>query len=331
MSSIVTDLLNITFGFLWNKACVYTMERLEVGDLEHKKCRQLVERKLGDIITNIDGLAKKDLCSSLLFLKEGVALLSLSLGNFSQVKGSKIMPDGTLTSNDNGRDSVVNRVLPEILSNAVSELKNASEERFISTQKSLENSNVEASKVFNKVLSTEDRIMAAKLLLISKILGSHDDTDAASETCKIYLKELHDLIEVQEMFSVFLGRGFKWVSTMFRNLFKKTERLRQVMSVTLINFLVFDFTKKFTKKAVGILNWPVIEVDEQVYNPVIGNMTMLGKVQELGAEAPDPFTHLYSDGKELDSQVSTVNSKGDITVKPPLSEPPSAFPFGRKF
>ena len=78
MSSIVTGVLNLTFGLLWSKVRDHTAEKLKEGDMTDEKCRQLIVRELDDITTKIDGLARKDLLSSVSFVKEGLTFLNLS-------------------------------------------------------------------------------------------------------------------------------------------------------------------------------------------------------------------------------------------------------------
>ena len=78
MSSIITSAINLTFGLLWNKVRDHTANQLKEGDMTDEKCRQLIVRELDDIKTKLDGLARKDLLSSVDFLEEGLAFLKLS-------------------------------------------------------------------------------------------------------------------------------------------------------------------------------------------------------------------------------------------------------------
>ena len=71
MSSIITGLSNLTFGFLWSKVRDHTANKLK-GDMTDEHRRQLIVREPDNITTKIDGLARKDLLSSVSFLKEGL-------------------------------------------------------------------------------------------------------------------------------------------------------------------------------------------------------------------------------------------------------------------
>ena len=65
--------LKIIFDLLSNKFRDHTAGKLKEGDMTNEKCRQYIVRELDDIKTKLDGLAGKDLLSSVRFLKEGVS------------------------------------------------------------------------------------------------------------------------------------------------------------------------------------------------------------------------------------------------------------------
>ena len=79
MTSIVTSILSSTLGLLWNKARDATAQSLKDGDVIDAKIREIVVRELNDIKAKLDGLARKDLLSSYMLLKEGVQLMTDSL------------------------------------------------------------------------------------------------------------------------------------------------------------------------------------------------------------------------------------------------------------
>ena len=88
--------------------------RLKEGDLTDEKCRKLIVRRLSDIKTKLDSLARKDLLSSVNFLEEGVCLLNLSLDK---------------SSNDEKKEDINQSVTSTtmMLSKAVNKLKIASD------------------------------------------------------------------------------------------------------------------------------------------------------------------------------------------------------------
>ena len=173
--------------------------------------------------------------------------------------------------------------------------------------RSFQESNKEATRAFNnEALSTEDRIMATKLRVVSRILESLQDPDAAAATCKVYLEELHRMAAVREMFSAQLEGGMK-------SLFNKTKRFENVMSVTVINCVVFNFTQKFTKMGASLSHWPSIELGKRNYNPlVVLSRKLLAGLEESGVQPPNRLTLIRGDIViDIFSDLA-VNSKREI-------------------
>ena len=315
MSSIITGVLNITFGLLWSKVRDHTANQLKEGDMTDEKCRQLIVRELDDITKKIDGLARKDLLSSVSFLKEGLTFLNLSQDestdgetsskqkqneDFDQAEASTMMAVAAPSS-------VFNEACSLALSKEIRKLNIVSGERFASAMRSFLEANKEATRAFNnEALSTEDRIMATKLRVVSRILESLQDPDTAAATCKVYLEELHRMPAVREMFSVQLEGGMK-------SRFYRTKRFENVMSVTVINCVVFNFTQKFTKMGASLSHWPSIELGKRNYNPlVVLSRKMLAGLEESGVQPPNRLTLLRGDIViDIFSDLA-VNSKREI-------------------
>ena len=64
--------------FTLEKVRDVTANKLQEGHLTDQKCRELIVRELDDITTKLDGLARKDLFSSICFPKEGLCLVNLA-------------------------------------------------------------------------------------------------------------------------------------------------------------------------------------------------------------------------------------------------------------
>ena len=317
MSSIITGVLNITFGLLWSNVRDHTTNKLKEGDMTDEKCRQLIVRELDDITTKIDGLARKDLLSSVCFLKEGLTFLNLSQDestdgetsskqkqkeDFGQAEASTMMAVAAPSS-------VFNEACSLALSKEIRKLNIVSGERFASAMRSFLEANKEATRAFNnEALSTEDRIMATKLRVISRILESLQDPDAAAATCKVYHEELHRMAAVREMFSVQLEGGMK-------SRFYRTKRFENVMSVTVINCVVFNFTKSFTKLGASLSHWPSIELGKRSYNPVVVlNREMLTELEKSEVQPPNKLTLINKDIHIGPVSDSAVNSKREIII-----------------
>ena len=169
-----------------------------------------------------------------------------------------------------GSSSVFNEACSLALSKEIEKLNIATGQRCASTKQLFQEANKKATEAFNnEALSTEERIMATRLRVISRILESLEDPDAAANVCQLYLQKLHCFPAVQEKFSVQLNGGMK-------SLFNKAKRQENVMSVIMVNFVVFDFTKKFTKMQVNVFHWPSIDLSKQTYNPVLHSADILG-------------------------------------------------------
>ena len=199
MSSIVTSVIKFTFGFLLTKVRDHTANRLDEGDPADEIFRKLIVRETTAIKASIVALARTDLNCSISSLREGINLLNISIEKsaanaetrFDQVKEPTDVFDGALA-----------------LSQATEELKITHENRFALAKESLKKARDMSTRAFgDEALSTEERIFAAKLRVISRILVSLEDPEAAVATCKGYLEELHDLRAVRKTFTRYLDRG----------------------------------------------------------------------------------------------------------------------------
>jgi hypothetical protein len=117
-------------------------------------------------------------------------------------------------------------------------------------------------------LSTDDRMMASKLRIASRILEGFDDLDVAVQDCLLYLKELQDLPAVQAMFSVWQDAD-KGITSRLRARFNKKNRNDNIESVQMLNALLIDLTMKFTNISMGLFNWPTIKIGMKLYHPLL--------------------------------------------------------------
>ena len=166
MPSVVTNLLNVTFGLLRNKFRDHTAGKLKEEDVMDKRCRQLIVRELDEIKTKLDGLACKDLLSSISFVKEGVVnFSSLSIRrrmtelHLQKISEEDASQTGGLTmkeaSNSNcGRNAVFNDALA--LSHATKKLHIISANTFIEAKSCLKAA-LDKSHRYIQQRSTEHR------------------------------------------------------------------------------------------------------------------------------------------------------------------------------
>ena len=146
-----------------------TFERRDVTDEE---CRRLIVRELDDIKSKLDGLARKDLLSSLYFLQEGINRLCQSLSSLdSNEKAAESSEQANLVQAisfvNTGPDSVMEESLAFI--NAMRSLKIRSNDRLKSAIKSFEFAREKAT-FCNEEFCIEDRIQATQIRMMARIL-----------------------------------------------------------------------------------------------------------------------------------------------------------------
>ena len=292
---IVSSVLNLALEFLCEKVGNFAANNLKDGDVTHQQWRKSIVRELNDITTKLDGLARKDLLSSISFLREGLCLLNLALPEAPDI--SKHVSEAS------------SLVHVDLLPEAAKKLKIASEVSFASAKDSFKAAREKATEAFNnEALSIEDRILATKVRMVSRILESHEDPDPTAETCKLYLRELHNVPAVKEIFSVYLNAAKK--SHFYKKLFYKTKRLEIVMSVNMINRLLYDAICKFTKLPLNLLNWPTIEIGDRTYHPILENCEIVENVKQSGDQS---FKNTFCSVNSK-REIVTWHTSGDIKV-----------------
>ncbi|CAB4022386.1 Hypothetical predicted protein [Paramuricea clavata] len=210
MASTVTKILSSTVGLLVNKARDSASAKLMHGDITDSKIREFVVRELNDVKAKLDGLSRKDLLSSYTFLKQGIELLNVSLNkSIDEQKGVGKSSDDQVAStmSSSVQSGILNEAL--VLSQAMTKLNTVSDGHFECAKKRFKDARKRATDAFsNQALSIEDRLMAAKLHIVATILECLESPETAIASCLSFLKELHGLEAIAEIFSVYLNRGF---------------------------------------------------------------------------------------------------------------------------
>ncbi|XP_028406561.1 uncharacterized protein LOC114529035 [Dendronephthya gigantea] len=313
MTDIISGVLKLAFGFLANKARSKISERLNDGDVTHEECRRLIVRELHDIKTKLDGLARKDLQSSLLFLQDGVngmyqAIIQFQSSENNTSESTEVEPANSLVQAKSPRDTDSNFSPMKdaiALINAIKSLKIHSNTRFISACEKFKLAHEDATRAFaNEALSIEDRIQASQVRMMARILGDLEDPDASVSDCLQYLKQLHDIGAIQGTFSVLIKGGI----ASWRN---KAKRLQITSSVFLTNQLLFDFARTFMNSPPAIFDWPAIMFGKEVYHPVLGETRHVRQLMESGVRimSLDPDITF---GEKILPCLSLVNRKREI-------------------
>ena len=306
MAEAITGLFKFAFSFIRTK----TAEKLQDGGLADQKFRGWILRELDDIKLKLDASARKDLCASISFLQQGIQRLSISVGESSE-SGDR---DGSPSTSDlDGavRNSSETKPVPQsvtvkdavALANIITKLKIESSERFDLAKKSFQDAGKQATLAFhNAALSTEERILASKVRFASGILEHLEDPKMAACDCLQYLKELHDMATIKEIFSVYTQGGVKSV-------IKKDSRKEIVEIVTMINLILADFISNFTKQRMAVFDWPTIVCGKRVVHPIHFKSEKFPNLSEMKITLPWDIVEL-EDNQLRDN--CALNKKGEL-------------------
>ena len=320
MSGIVSTIAKSAASFLINKARDVTANRLSDGDLMDEKFRGMIVRDIEDIKSKLDAMSKKDLLSSLSFFKEGINGLSMAVKDLptrvpTMKSGKNIGENVVKELVANAGASISQLTIDENLNEASTpeKFEVVSEERWKSAKKSFRKSREKATDAFNnKVLTVEDRVMASKLRIASRILEKLDDPDAASTDCLLYLEELQNLSAVREIFSVEAKGGFK-------SLFSKAKRRDLIESVTGINKLLLDFMIKCMTTSVNPITWPKMQFRSEVSEAdkvlLVNENELLYHVkrkEEDRIKAKWPDMAIKENVTYITGRITSVSSTGEI-------------------
>jgi hypothetical protein len=131
-----------------------------------------------------------------------------------------------------------------------------------------------------------------------------DRPETAITGCLSFLKKFHSLPAIQEIFSVYLNGGIK-------SMFNKSERVENVKSVMLINYVLFQYASKF-KFSFDLLHiMPTIELPDRSFPPML-DWREVATRKSMGKELTQhPGGRILLD-EEIYPYVSAVNGHGDV-------------------
>ena len=303
MSSIITGILSSTVGLLWNKARDTTAAKLQDGDVTDAKIRDLVVREMTEIKVTLKALTRQDLNTSYTNLREGLIFLNAALdkSNLEQKALPKKSKDGggeSPTMSSTVGSDVLNEVLK--LSHAVEKLKLDSDSTLKEAMKRFEEARKKAIEALSiDTLNIEDKIFATKLQILSQIMECLDNPENAIIGCLPALKTLHSLPAIQDIFNVYINGGI-------RSLTSKAERVENVKSVMLINYVLYQYVLKFSNKNPVLQCWPTIELADRSFHP-ISQWTEIALRKSMGNK-------LVLDEK-INPYHAAVNSHSEVIVK----------------
>ena len=319
MSDVVGIVLKMTLGLFVKNARSSLSDKLKDGGLNSQQLRILIINNLQHVAKKLDGLARSNLLSSVSRIQEGLRLL----GDLLDKPNTPTLPlhedddkgeeNSTRPSNTGQASSSESKSPLDVdsavkLVEVIDELKRNSGEHFTSAIELFKKANTKATEAFhNEALSVDDRILAAKLRVQSRLLLSLENPSLASQSCRLYLEELHGLAPIVKDFRSYLEGGMASV-------FNKEKRRELVLSVSAVNLVVFKFLKSFSKGPVNLYDWPNITSDDWTYNPLIPDKTVCVELQNARFENSNLFVF-----KEISpklplgySRSCVVNSEGNI-------------------
>ena len=104
-----------------------------------------------------------------------------------------------------------------------------------------------------------------------------------------------------------------------KSLLNTTTRLNNASSVHLMNQVLFEFARKFTKFPPRIFEWPMISFDRKSYHPVFGESVLVAKLKDSGVQVmslgPDYiFDDTISPGSSVVNRKKILNVQGKVAL-----------------
>ncbi|XP_073237933.1 uncharacterized protein [Porites lutea] len=230
MSSLITAVFKATIGLLVNKGRDRLAEKLNEGDVTDQKFRGLIVREIDEIKSKLDGLARKDLKTSISLFKEGIELL---YEVFESVRPSSEHRTKTAAAIACLEEFDIAKEMRKL---ELSALDESATRKLGRAKKKFELAHLRATDAFNnEALELPDRLLSMQYRLMATILETIDNPTDALAACRVCLDELHQVPAVKEHFKVELEKGLR-----LRALFNKDERRQIIFSVCHANRVIYD-------------------------------------------------------------------------------------------
>ena len=270
MSSLITAVFKATIGLLVNKGRDKLAEKLNEGDVTDQKFRGLIVREIDEIKSKLDGLARKDLKTSISLFKEGIELL---YEVFESARPSSEHRTKTAAATACVEEFDIAKEMRKL---ELSALDESATRKLGRAKKKFELAHLRATDAFNnEALELPDRLLAMQYRLMATILETVDNPSDALAACRVCLDELHQVPAVKEYFKVELEEGLR-----LRALFNKDERRQIIFSVCHANRVIYDVMSMLG----SVKRWtlPYIETGKEKVDPlrnerVIKILTKQGK------------------------------------------------------
>ena len=256
MSSLITAVFKATIGLLVNKGRDKLAEKLNEGDVTDQKFRGLIVREIDEIKSKLDGLARKDLKTSISHFKEGIELLY------------EVFESARPSSEHRAKTAAVTAcveefdIATEIRKLELFTLDESASRKLGRAKKRFEEARLGATNAFNnEALELPDRLLAMQYRLMATILETVDNPSDALAACRVCLDELHQVPAVKEYFKVELEEGLR-----LRARFNKDERRQIIFSVCHANRVIYDVMNMLG----SVKRWtlPYVETGKEKVDPL---------------------------------------------------------------
>ena len=256
MSSLITAVFKATIGLLVNKGRDKLAEKLNEGDVTDQKFRGLIVREIDEIKSKLDGLARKDLKTSISHFKEGIELLY------------EVFESARPSSEHRAKTAAVTAcveefdIATEIRKLELFTLDESASRKLGRAKKRFEEARLGATNAFNnEALELPDRLLAMQYRLMATILETVDNPSDALAACRVCLDELHQVPAVKEYFKVELEEGLR-----LRARFNKDERRQIIFSVCHANRVIYDVMSMLG--SVKMWTLPDVETGKEKVDPL---------------------------------------------------------------
>ena len=290
-ANVLTDVLKSALSFILTEIA----EKLQDEDLTDQTFRGLILFEREKINSKLDGIAKKELRASIAHMQKGIKRLNTVFDDHAAVSTEIVTIKEAVT-----------------IADAITKLRIESSEFKKAIKPFKEAARTAALAFHNTALSIEERILATKVRLTSAILENLEHPGILASDCLQYLKELHEMGAIREIFSVYNQGGIK-------SRFYKDSRKEIVETVTMINLILADFISKFTKQRMAVYDWPTIVCGKQVVHPIHFKSEGLPNLSEMKITPPwdiVEFEHVLKLSQwrwfRPNTALLTLNKKGDL-------------------
>jgi len=311
MSSIVSAVFKATIGLLVNKGRDKAAEKLKDGDVTDERIRELIVREIDDIKSKLDGLARRDLLTSISYFRRGVGCL------FELLDKAERSNHGSTKNLDFGLRSKATAAAGKTVSLAegfkkltLTDLDDDDKRLLTNSKEEFKIACLKATEAFNnEALSTSDRIQAMVIRVAATILERVDYPQDALTACRLCLEELHSMPAVQGSFAVEFKKGF-WAR------FSKAVRSEIIVTVYRLNRVIYDVTLMVcgdvNRDIISI--WPCVDFrGENVY--VLHDPRVRESLRKLGVgHYWDPVQWTFGQGRLKAPVCVASNSEGEFIV-----------------